>query len=51
MDKKIISALCMAIEEGDTSPDVVDFDEEAFLQNLISGWLVKKSDDYLKNTR
>jgi len=29
-----LAALCAAIDEGDASPDVVNFDEEAFLQEL-----------------
>ena len=29
-----LAAFCAAIDEGDASPDVVNFDEEAFLQEL-----------------
>ena len=33
-----LAALCSAIDEGDASPDVVDFDQEAFIQELKEGW-------------
>lgn len=33
-----LAAFCSAIDEGDASPDVEDFDEEEFLQELKEGW-------------
>ena len=33
-----IAAFCAAVDEGDASPDVLDFDEEAFIQELKEGW-------------
>ena len=33
-----INAFCAAVDEGDSSPDVLDFDEEAFIQELKEGW-------------
>ena len=32
-----LAAFCAAIDEGDASPDVVDFDEEAFIAGLKEG--------------
>ncbi len=37
-DEARLAAFCAAIDEGDASPDVVNFDEEAFLQELKAGW-------------
>ena len=33
-----INAFCAAVDEVDSSPDVLDFDEEAFIQELKEGW-------------
>jgi len=33
-----INAFCSAVDEGDSSPDLLDFDEEAFIQELKEGW-------------
>lgn len=33
---------CAAIDEGDASPDVENFDEEAFINELKAGWRAKK---------
>jgi len=35
------AAFCAAIDEGDASPDVVDFDEDAFIDELKAGWRAK----------
>lgn len=40
-DEARLAAFCAAIDEGDASPDVVDFDEEALVQELKEGWRVK----------
>ncbi len=40
-DEAKLSAFCAAIDEGDASPDVVDFDEEAFIAELKEGWRAK----------
>ena len=37
-DEARIAAFCAAVDEGDASPDVLDFDEEAFIQGLKEGW-------------
>ena len=36
-----MAAFCAAIDEGDASPDVVDFDEEAFIAEIKAGWRTK----------
>lgn len=36
-----LAAMREAIDEGDTSPDVEDFDEEAFLQEMKKEWRKK----------
>ena len=36
-DEARIAAFCAAVDEGDASPDVLDFDEEAFIQELKEG--------------
>lgn len=36
-DEAKMAAFCAAIDEGDASPDVVDFDEEAFIAELKEG--------------
>ena len=36
-----VAAFCAAIDEGDSSPDVVDFDEEAFINELKADWRAK----------
>ena len=41
-DEAKLAAFCSAIDEGDASPDVVDFDEEAFIAELKAGWRAKK---------
>ena len=33
-DEAKLAAFCAAIDEGDASPDVVDFDEEAFIAEM-----------------
>lgn len=33
-----LDAFLRAMDEGDASPDVLDFDEEAFIQELKEGW-------------
>ena len=40
-DEARLAAFCSAIDEGDASPDVVDFDQEAFIQELKEGWRSK----------
>ena len=40
-DEAKIAAFCAAIDEGDASPDVVNFDEEVFIQELKAGWRAK----------
>lgn len=40
-DEARIAAFCAAVDEGDTSPDVVNFDEEEFIQELKNGWQKK----------
>ena len=40
-DEAKVAAFCAAIDEGDASPDVVNFDEEVFIQELKAGWRVK----------
>lgn len=40
-DEARLAAFCSAIDEGDASPDVVDFDQEAFINELREGWRVK----------
>ena len=47
-DEARIAAFCAAVDEGDASPDVLDFDEEAFIQILkrillLTGLLVQTS--------
>ena len=37
-DEARVNAFCAAVDEGDASPDVLDFDEEAFIQELKEGW-------------
>lgn len=37
-DEARIAAFCSAADEGDASPDVKDFDEESFIQELKEGW-------------
>ena len=37
-DDSLIEALCSAIDEGDSSPDVNDFDEDSFLRDIKAGW-------------
>ena len=37
-DEERLNALCSAIDEGDASPDVLDFDEEAFIRELRESW-------------
>ena len=36
-----MAAFCAAIDEGDASSDVVDFDEEAFMEEIKEGWREK----------
>ena len=33
-DEARVAAFCAAVDEGDASPDVLDFDEEVFIQEL-----------------
>ena len=40
-DEAKLAAFCAAIDEGDASPDVVDFDEEAFIAEMKEGWRAK----------
>ena len=37
-DEARLAALRSAIDEGDASPDVVEFDRDAFLEELREGW-------------
>ena len=37
------AAFCSAIDEGDASPDVVDFDEEEFIAEMKAKW--REEDD------
>ena len=34
-----IAASCAAIDEGDASPDIVDFDQEVFIREMKNGWM------------
>lgn len=40
-DETQLAALRSAIDEGDSSPDVVGFDEESFIEEMRSGWRTK----------
>jgi len=40
-DEAKLAAFCAAIDEGDASPDVANFDEEAFISELKAGWRAK----------
>jgi len=40
-DELRATAFCAAVDEGDASPDVLGFDEEAFIQELKEGWKSK----------
>lgn len=40
-DEAKVAAFCASIDEGDASPDVVDFDEDAFINELKEGWRAK----------
>lgn len=40
-NKSKLEEFCAAIDEGDASPDVVDFDEEAFVAEVKEGWRAK----------
>jgi antitoxin ParD1/3/4 len=40
-DEAKLAAFCAAIDEGDASPDVVDFDEDAFIAEMKEGWRAK----------
>lgn len=42
-DEARLAALCSAIDEGDASPDVVDFDEESFIAEMKADWRAKKN--------
>ena len=37
-DEARLAAFCSAIDEGDASPDVADFDEEVFIREMKEGW-------------
>ena len=37
-DEARLAAFCAAVDEGDASPDVMDFDEEVFINELKEGW-------------
>lgn len=37
-DEAHLAALRSEIDEGDVSPDVVDFNEETFIENMRAGW-------------
>ena len=37
-DEARVAAFCTAVDEGDASPDVLDFDEEVFIQELKESW-------------
>ena len=37
-DEARVAAFCAAVDEGDASPDVLDFDEEVFIQELKESW-------------
>ena len=41
-DEAKLAAFCAAIDEGDASSDVVDFDEDAFIAEIKSCWREKK---------
>lgn len=40
-DEVRMRAFCHAIDEGDASPDVEDFDVEAFMEEMREGWRLK----------
>lgn len=40
-DETQLAALRSAIDEGDSSTDVVGFDEETFIEEMRSGWRTK----------
>lgn len=33
-----IAAFCKAIDEGDASPDVINFNDEAFIKEMKENW-------------
>lgn len=37
-DEAKLTAFCSAIDEGDASPDVADFEEEAFIKEMKDRW-------------
>ncbi len=37
-DETKLAAFCSAIDEGDASPDVPDFEEESFIREMKEGW-------------
>ncbi len=41
-DEARLAALCSAIDEGDSSPDVANFDEESFVAEMKADWMRKK---------
>lgn len=41
-DEAKMAAFCSAIDEGDASPDVADFDQESFINDMKDGWMSKK---------
>lgn len=40
-DEAHLAALRSAIDEGDSSPDVVDFEEDSFIEEMRAGWRTK----------
>lgn len=40
-DKTIIAAFCNAIDEGDASPDVTDFNAEDFIAEMRRNWMAQ----------
>ncbi len=40
-DEVKIAAFCNAIDEGDASPDVTDFDTETFIKEMKENWRKK----------
>ena len=40
-DEDKVAAFCSAIDEGDASPDIINFDEEVFINELKAGWRAK----------
>lgn len=43
-----IAAFCKAIDEGDASPDVINFNEDAFIKEMKENWRHSKHPPLLR---